>query len=268
MEVPARQGIFVLDTETGHLFLVARTGWTFSDFVFWNFSGRVPGGEDEEDGEMARWRSSSFVAVSRLSDDRVAVAFKARRGRLDPANHDYVDPLDGIYLRDGFAEGPFEIVVDTRTSGLVLDADAPVDSVVTEVGLERDGFRGDFLAVSASMTVPGASEEEGMAGIYLTRVGARGGIPSIATPPPSATLAGESQLFRWTTNGARVIEWWLFVGSRLGARDYFDSGSLGVVTFAKVSGLPTDGSAVYVRLWYRSGPDWEHLDATYRAQGP
>ena len=40
------------------------------DFVYWNFSGRVPGKghegeEDPEDTEeLARWRSTSFGAVS------------------------------------------------------------------------------------------------------------------------------------------------------------------------------------------------------------
>jgi len=48
--------------------------------------------------------------------------------------------------------------------------DAPVGSVVTEVGLERKGLRGDWLAVNAKMGVEGLTEEAGMAGIYVTQV--------------------------------------------------------------------------------------------------
>jgi hypothetical protein len=72
-EVPARQGIFVHDTDRrGDTRMVAATGEDFDDFVFWNYSGKPPcvgkGGHGEEgaeeDGEPARWRSSAFVSVS------------------------------------------------------------------------------------------------------------------------------------------------------------------------------------------------------------
>ena len=42
---------------------------------------------------------------------------------------------------------------------------------MTEVGLEREGLRGNWLAISAKMAVEGSTEEEdGMAGVYITRV--------------------------------------------------------------------------------------------------
>jgi len=61
--------------------------------------------------------------------------------------------------------------VDTRTDGRALDPEAPEGSIVSEVGLEREGLRGDWLAVSAKMVVAGSTEEEdGMAGVYITKV--------------------------------------------------------------------------------------------------
>jgi len=56
----------------------------------------------------------------------------------------------------------------------VLDDDEdpatpPVPLPVTEMGLERDGFRGNSLAINVSM----GTEEAGWAGIYLTGVPAR-----------------------------------------------------------------------------------------------
>jgi hypothetical protein len=59
-------------------------------------------------------------------------------------------------------------VVDTATSGTAIDAAAPAGSVVSAVGLERDGFRGRYLALSISMLNEATSES--WAGVYLTRV--------------------------------------------------------------------------------------------------
>ena len=61
-------------------------------------------------------------------------------------------------------------VLDTTMHGQDIDPEAPADSVITELGLEREGLRGRWLAINASMGVAGDSEEESMAGIYLTRV--------------------------------------------------------------------------------------------------
>ena len=51
-----------------------------------------------------------------------------------------------------------------------VDPEAPPGSTITEVGLEREGLRGDWLVVSAKMGIEGGTEDDGMAGIYLTRV--------------------------------------------------------------------------------------------------
>ena len=54
--------------------------------------------------------------------------------------------------------------------GQAVDPEAPPGSAVTELGIEREGLRGAWLAVSAKMGIEGGTEEEGMAGIYLTRL--------------------------------------------------------------------------------------------------
>jgi hypothetical protein len=184
-QVPVHQGIFVHDLRTGQrgtTHMVARTGNGFDDFLYWNYSGRAPGvgegGEDEDDGELARWRSTAFVAVSGLVDGTLTdasfhTAFKARTGSLDPVTHAYLNPVDGIYLRKGPGQPPILTLAQTGMDGTLLDPEA-VDDLgsalpVTEMGIERDGFRGDSIVVNASM----GSEETGWAGIYLTRVPAR-----------------------------------------------------------------------------------------------
>jgi hypothetical protein len=160
-QVPVNQGIFVHDTEKGSTRTVAKSGARFDEFLFWNYSGKTPcvgsGGHGqegaEEDGEPARWRSSAFVAVSGLH-----TAFKAVTG-----------DVVGVYLNRQPGQDVVT-VLDTRTDGQAVDPEAPDRSKITELGLEREGLRGDWLVVNAKMGSEGGSEEDGMAGIYLTRV--------------------------------------------------------------------------------------------------
>ncbi|MGR8981838.1 MAG: hypothetical protein ACU84H_17345 [Gammaproteobacteria bacterium] len=181
-QVPPHQGIFVHDIRSHATVPVAKAPTDFDDFVYWNFSGRVPGtGEgDDEDGEPARWRSSAFAAVSGLvydglNDSTFHIAFKARTGAIVEGS--YVDPVDGIYLRGGPGVSPIQTLVSTGMDGNLIDPEAvfdddensetpPVSLPVTEMGIERDGFRGNRLAVNVSM----GTEEIGWAGIYLTRI--------------------------------------------------------------------------------------------------
>mgnify|MGYP001116996326 CR=1 FL=1 len=178
--VPTHQGIFVHDIQTGETRAVAKTPTDFNDFVYWNFSGRVPGtGEGDDDGEPARWRSASFVAASglvdgSLNDPNFHVAFKARRGPvIDEA---YLDPIDGIYLGRGPGLPSIAAVVETGMDGTQIDPAAvydddedpttpPVPLPVTTMGIEREGFRGKLIAMTVSM----GTEEAGWAGVYLTR---------------------------------------------------------------------------------------------------
>ena len=174
-QVPEYQGIFVHDTVNGKTSLIAQSDSEFEDFLFWNYSGRVPcsshghgaeGGED--DGESIRWRSSAFVAVSTGIGAKLNTAFKARSGRL--RNGIYENQIDGIYLRTGSDQNSIVTVVDTTMNGQVLDPEAPPDSKITELGLEREGLRGRWLTINASMEVEGGEEEDGMAGVYITQI--------------------------------------------------------------------------------------------------
>ena len=175
-EVPVNQGLFVHDTKKGTTHIVAKTGDQFDEFLFWNYSGKTPctgGGHSEEggedDGEPARWRSSAFVAVAGRAGASYNAVFKARTGKL--VDKVWTDTVDGIYLRKGPGEGlAIETVLDTTTAGRLVDQDAPDQSTVTELGLEREGLRGKWLAINATMGVEGGTEEDGMAGVYVTEL--------------------------------------------------------------------------------------------------
>lgn len=167
--VPANQGIFVADTKTGVVHRVARTGeYNFADFVYWNFSGKPPGvgGSDEgDDGEPPRWRSTSFVAVSGGPNNTFMVAFKARSGAVDPVEHTYLNPVDGIYLADASSVVK---LLDTNTDGQSLDPAAPAGSTISTLGIERESFRGSWLAITAGMVE--SVSEASMAGIYVSKI--------------------------------------------------------------------------------------------------
>jgi hypothetical protein len=161
-QVSVHQGVFVHDAQTGKTRMAAQTGPTFRDFVFWAFTGKVAGSVEGDDGEPATWRSSAYVALGGGGGANFRVAFKA----TTPTG------VTGVYLAAGPGAGLQSpvTVVDTTVQGRIVDPEAAEGSYVAEIGLERDGFRGDWLAIGAKLLVPGATEETGMAGIYAARV--------------------------------------------------------------------------------------------------
>ena len=185
VQVPVNQGIFVVDTTNGVVSRIARTGENFSDFLFWTFSGKPPGvggSEEEGDGEVPRWRSSAFTAVSQGLKGEYLVAFKSRTGTLDPVEKTYINPVDGIYVGNG---NQVDAMLDTNTLGQSLDPAAPVGSKISALGMERESFRGSWFALTATMLEPVSSESQ--AGIYLTR---------FPTPP-----SGNGQVTNGNGNG-------------------------------------------------------------------
>ncbi len=90
--------------------------------------------------------------------------------------------------------------------------------------------------------------------------------PEILSPVAGSVLPGASVTWRWTDNGALVTEWWLTVGTSLGTADIHSSGSLSAVSREHtVSGLPTAGETLFVRLMYREDGAWLSRDLRYTA---
>jgi hypothetical protein len=163
--VQKNQGIFLADTELNKLYLVAQTGVMFDDFLSWNFSGNAGqgGGDDTEDLEGARWRSSAFLAI-----DGNSVVFKAAQGYVDDT-FGMTGGTSGLFgalgVSDAFSFDDLFTIVSTGMDGGVLDPMAAGLPIIS-LGIERDGFRNGNLAISASM----ANADAGWAGIYVTSV--------------------------------------------------------------------------------------------------
>jgi Zn-dependent metalloprotease/murein DD-endopeptidase MepM/ murein hydrolase activator NlpD len=83
---------------------------------------------------------------------------------------------------------------------------------------------------------------------------------SMITPAPGSTL-GSSATFTWGS-GSAVSQYWLYVGRSPGGSEIY-SQDQGTSPTALVTNLPTDGSAVYVRLWSLIGSRWQYEDYTY-----
>jgi len=85
----------------------------------------------------------------------------------------------------------------------------------------------------------------------------------IYSPVSGTTLSGSSATFRWFPYAG--AQYWLDVGPTQGSNAYYSSGNLGTPLSQAVSGLPTDGSTVWARLYYLVNGTWQYADASYTA---
>ena len=89
--------------------------------------------------------------------------------------------------------------------------------------------------------------------------------PALLTPTAGSTLSGSTVTFTWTANGATVTTWVLKVGTSVGDASFYNSGNQSSGTLARTaSGLPTNGTKVWVRLqWRNSNGTWASTNAQY-----
>lgn len=85
--------------------------------------------------------------------------------------------------------------------------------------------------------------------------------PKITYPSPGETLTSSRVRFTWTS-GADY--YYLQIGSNNAQQDIFDSGTIND-TSVLVSGLPSDGTTLYVRLWWYRNGNWNYQDYTYKS---
>jgi hypothetical protein len=89
---------------------------------------------------------------------------------------------------------------------------------------------------------------------------------ALTMPAPSSQLSGTSVNFTWTPGNTATL-FQLFVGTTgVGSHDVYNSGPVKVDSEG-VSGLPSNGETVYVRLYWLIGSTWSTADYTYKASG-
>ncbi|ABF39390.1 Integrin like protein [Candidatus Koribacter versatilis Ellin345] len=86
----------------------------------------------------------------------------------------------------------------------------------------------------------------------------------MTSPANGTTLASSTVTFSWTA-GTGINEYSLYIGTKPGAHDlaFVNAGS---ATTKTVSGLPTNGSKVYVTLYSRNGTKWLSNSYSYTAK--
>jgi hypothetical protein len=89
----------------------------------------------------------------------------------------------------------------------------------------------------------------------------------ITSPVPASVLTGSTVTFNWTA-GSGDTAYWLDAGSSAGGNTYYSSGNLGNVLTTSATGLPTNGSTVYVTLYSYNGTAWLSNAYTYTAYTP
>ena len=90
--------------------------------------------------------------------------------------------------------------------------------------------------------------------------------PALTTPAPGSTLSGAAVTFHWSAGvGSTGFS---FVAGTTGTGSYnlYNSGVTTALS-AAVTGIPTTGATLYVRLGYRAAAGWKYIDYTYTEAG-
>ena len=87
----------------------------------------------------------------------------------------------------------------------------------------------------------------------------------MSSPTPGTVLSGASVTFTWNAaNGATA--YWLDVGTVQGQGNISAGQLANTVTTKTVTGIPTNGAPIYVRLWTQfNGSTWQYIDYAYTA---
>jgi len=131
-------------------------------------------------------------------------------------------------------------------------------SVAFAPGAKSYGTRTATVTITPAVGAP----------LVITLTGAGlGPQAALTSPAPGSTLAGSSASFTWTT-AAGASSYWLFLGTTgTGSKNLFDSGQT-TSTAATFSGLPTNGSTIYARVYTGYNGTLVYNDYTYTAAAP
>jgi hypothetical protein len=80
----------------------------------------------------------------------------------------------------------------------------------------------------------------------------------ITQPEPGSTLEGSTATFAWS-EGSQVEQYFLYLGTTPGANDLYGQPQ-GLNLEVTVSGLPVDGSIIYIRMWSLLPTGWSFVD--------
>jgi hypothetical protein len=83
----------------------------------------------------------------------------------------------------------------------------------------------------------------------------------LTTPTPGTKLGGSSVTFTWTASSG-VSSYSLWLGSAPGTYDLYHLLPTAALT-TTATGLPTNGTTIYARMWSMINGAWQSSDYTY-----
>ncbi len=186
-------------------------------------------------------------AIITIVDDDVTLTIESE----NPSSGVAID----VYLEGVYQESPSTTFQRTYNTGASVTLVAPDTASGNDFLNWTEG--GTQVSTSASYTFTLNGNRTLVANFTQTPQ------PAITNPSPGSTLTSSSVTFQWSS-GAGVSEYFLYVGTSLGANDIYGQ-SQGLSLSATVNNLPVDGSTLYVRLWWDTSAGWQYTDYTYTA---
>ncbi|HLF77788.1 MAG TPA: CAP domain-containing protein [Dehalococcoidia bacterium] len=86
----------------------------------------------------------------------------------------------------------------------------------------------------------------------------------MTSPAPGSRFTSTTVTFSWSA-ATNASEYFLYIGTSAGSNNMYGR-SQGLNRSVTLSGFPSNGSTVYVRLWTRVGTTWSYNDYTYRTR--
>ena len=121
-------------------------------------------------------------------------------------------------------------------------------------------LNGSLVLTDNSLNVSGATQSIALSGTGTTA------LAQLTSPAPGSMLSSSSVTFTWSA-GVGATDYELWVGSTgAGSSNLFYPG-LTTSTSESVTGLPTNGETLYVRLYSKISGAWKYNDYTYKAEG-
>jgi len=145
----------------------------------------------------------------------------------------------------------------TRSDALAAAASYPPITVTVNVAAAASSPLVNAVAVSGGGSASGTASD-------TTAINAAAAVTAavMQTPVPGTTLAGSAVTFTWNASGASA--YWLDVGTVAGQGNTFGA-NLGTATSQPVTGIPTTGQTIHVKLWSLISGAWQSNAYTYTA---
>ncbi len=204
-------------------------------------------GDDTSRPLFANWAGASAMITLRGSSSRVPLIYYSPEGPQSGSSEALA-----LGLQTGLTGAK---VIACDDCGLEMRL-ASMASVVLDLG--------EAIARPAAQLATAGSVGESFQALSTHVLAAS--LAEMTSPAPGSQLTGTSATFQWNP-GQDATSYWLMVGSWLGGNTLY-SQSQGNLTSASVTGLPTNGSTIYVRLWSYVNSQWVSNDYQYRAYSP